>query len=51
MKTQNNTTLTYIAPKIKTVSVSTRSHILQGSITDYQKGSDSDNNGEGYDME
>ena len=51
MKTQNNTTLTYITPKVKTVSFSTRSHILQGSIIDYQKGSSSDNKGEGYDME
>ena len=51
MKTQNNTTLIYTAPKIKTVSVSIRSHILQSSITDYQEGSHSDNNGEGIDME
>ena len=51
MKTQNNTTLTYIAPKVKTVAFSSRSHILQSSITDYQEGSHSDNNGEGIDME
>ena len=51
MKNQNNTTLTYIAPKVKTVAFSSRSHILQSSITDYQEGSHSDNNGEGIDME
>lgn len=50
MKTQNTQPLTYTAPKVKTVSFSTRSHILQGSITNYQKGSSSDNDGEGYDM-
>ena len=51
MKLKDNTTLTYIAPKVKTVAFSTRTHILQSSIIDYQKGSSSDNNGEGYDME
>ena len=40
MKTQNNTTLTYIAPKVKTVSFSSRSHILQGSpVNQWQEGS------------
>lgn len=38
MKTQINTTLTYIAPKIKTVSVSIRSHILQGSPVNQWRG-------------
>ena len=52
MKTQNNTTLTYVAPKVKTVTISTRTHILQSSIIGYREdGSSSDNNGEGIDME
>ena len=51
MKTQNNTTLIYVAPKVKTVAFSSRSHILSGSITPYEEGSHSDNNGEGIDME
>lgn len=51
MKTQNNTTLTYIAPEIKTVSVSTSSHILQVSGISYNGGNGSDNGGTGYDME
>ena len=52
MKLQDNTTLTYTAPKIKTVTVSTRSKILQSSITGYREdGSKNDNDGYGYDME
>lgn len=51
MKLQDNTTLTYIAPKVKTVTITTRSHILQSSITPYEDGSSSDNDGYGYDME
>ena len=52
MKLQDNTTLTYVAPKVKTVAFSTRSHILQGSIIGYREdGSSSDNNGYGYDMD
>ena len=51
MKLQDNTTLTYIAPKVKTVTITTRSHILQGSITDYLEGSHIDNDGEGINME
>lgn len=52
MKTQNNTTLTFIAPKVKTVTITTRSHILQSSITGYlEDGSKNDNDGYGYNME
>ena len=51
MKLQDNTTLTYVAQKVKTFTITTRSHILQSSITPYEEGSSSDNNGEGYDME
>ena len=51
MKLQDNTTLTYVAPKVKTFTITTRSNILQGSVTDYQEGSSIDNNGYGYDME
>ena len=51
MKLQDNTTLTYIAPKVKTFTITTRSNILQSSITPYEEGSHSDNDGEGIDME
>ena len=52
MKLQDNTTLTYVAPKVKTFTITTRSNILQSSIIGYREdGSSSDNNGEGYDME
>ena len=51
MKTQNNTTLTYVAPKVETVTITTRFRILSGSVTPYEDGSSSDNNGYGYDME
>lgn len=52
MKTQNTQSLTYTAPKIKTVTVSTRSNILQSSIIGYREdGSINDNDGYGYDME
>lgn len=51
MKLQDNTTLTYIAPKVKTVTITTRFGILSGSVTPYEDGNDIDNNGYGYDME
>ena len=51
MKTQNNTTLTYVVPKVKTFTITTRSNILQSSVTPYEDGSSSDNNGYGYDMD
>lgn len=52
MKTQNTQLITYTAPKIKTVAVSTRTCILQGSVVNnFQQGSDSNNGGFGYDME
>lgn len=51
MKLQDNTTLTYVAPKVKTFTITTLSNILQSSITPYEDGSSSDNDGYGYDME
>lgn len=51
MKLQDNTTLKYVAPKVKTFTITTRTHILQSSVTPYEEGSRSDNNGEGIDME
>lgn len=51
MKLQDNTTLTYVAPKVKTFTITTRSNILQSSIIDYLEGSHFDNNGYGYDMD
>lgn len=51
MKLQDNTTLAYVAPKVKTVTITTRFKILSGSVTPYEDGSSSDNNGYGYDMD
>lgn len=51
MKLQDNTTLTYVAPKVETVTITTRFRILSGSVTPYEEGSHRDNNGYGYDMD
>lgn len=51
MKLQDNTTLTYVAPKVETVTITTCFRILSGSVTPYEYGSSSDNNGYGYDMD
>lgn len=52
MKKNLESTKRYIPPRIKTFTITTRSNILQSSITGYREdGSSSDNNGYGYDME
>ena len=51
MKKNLESTKRYIPPRIKTVTITTRFKILSDSVTPYEEGSSSDNNGYGYDMD
>ena len=51
MKKNSESNERYVPPRIKIFTVATSSNILQSSVTPYEEGSSSDNNGYGYDMD